>query len=186
MNDSGAPDALVTVIEPVLGTLGLDLYDAELTGAAGRARTLRVLVERAGGGPIDLDAITAATESISPALDADPDADRILRGAYTLEVSSPGLERPLRRLQHWRGVVGQLVSVKARVGETVERLRGTVTAVDDSGADLDIDGTPRRVEFADVTQARTVFEWGAAPKPGRSRRARRTRDNQRDNQKVRS
>jgi ribosome maturation factor RimP len=79
-------------------------------------------------------------------------------------VSSPGLERPLRRPEHWRGLDGEVVTVKARVGGTSERVRGTVVRVDDSGVDLDVDGARRRFEFADMTQARTVFEWGPAEK----------------------
>jgi ribosome maturation factor RimP len=176
MTESDAPDALTTAIEPVLATLGLDLYDVELAGAAGRARTLRVLVQRGDGSPVDLDAITAATESISPALDADRDADQMLGGAYTLEVSSPGLERPLRRADHWRGVIGERVSVKVRIDGTAERFRATVVSVEDESVVLDVDSVERRVELADVTQARTVFEWGPQDKPGRSRDVRRKRD----------
>lgn len=183
MTETATSDALSSVIAPVVTPLGLHLYDVELAGASGRARTLRVLVERTGGEPVDLDTITSATEAVSRVLDTHPDADRILRGSYTLEVSSPGLERPLRRPDHWRSVVGDVVSVKARSrgdGEgdgAVERFRGTVTGVDDDGAVLDVDGAERRVEFDDVTQARTVFEWGPAPKPGGRRK-------QRNEQKV--
>ena len=189
MTETTASDALSSVIAPVLAPLGLHLYDVELAGASGRARTLRVLVERADGAPVDLDVITAATEALSPVLDTDAGADRILRGAYTLEVSSPGLERPLRRPDHWRSVVGDVVSVKARTRAAgdgdgaVERFRGTVTGVDGHGAVLDVDGVERRVEFDDVTQARTVFEWGPAPKPG-GRRKRDQQRAQRNEQKV--
>ena len=188
MTEATTSDALSSVIAPVLAPLGLHLYDVELAGASGRARTLRVLVERADGAPVDLDVITSATEALSPVLDTDPGADRILRGAYTLEVSSPGLERPLRRPDHWRSVVGDLVSVKARSrgdGDgAVERFRGTVSGVDEHGAVLDVDGAERRVEFDDVTQARTVFEWGPAPKPGGRRKQRNEQRGARNEQKV--
>ena len=190
MTEATTSDALSSVIAPVLVPLGLHLYDVELAGASGRARTLRVLVERADAAPVDLDVITAATEALSSVLDTDPSADRMLRGAYTLEVSSPGLERPLRRPDHWRSVVGTLVSVKARSrgdGEgdgAVERFRGTVTGVDEHGAVLDVDGAERRVEFDDVTQARTVFEWGPAPKPGGRRKQRDEQRAARNEQKV--
>ncbi len=173
MSDDGAPDALARVVEPVLASLGLDLYDLELAGAAGRARTLRVLVDRADGAGVDLDSITKATEALSPALDADAAADRILRGAYTLEVSSPGLERPLRTPRHWQRVLGERVSVKVRIDGAAERFQGVVVAADDTSATIDVDGAQRRVELGDVTQARTVFEWGPQEKPGRSRAARR-------------
>jgi ribosome maturation factor RimP len=79
-------------------------------------------------------------------------------------VSSPGLERPLRRPDHWQKVRGDVVVVKTRVDGASERLRGVLTDVDDDGVELDVDGTSRRVAFTDVTQARTVFEWGPAEK----------------------
>jgi ribosome maturation factor RimP len=159
-----ASQALRTVVDPILERLGLLLYDLELTGTEGRTRTLRVLVQRGDGAPVDLDTITVATQALSPELDAHPEATRVLRGSYALEVSSPGLERPLRRPEHWRGLEGALVNVKTRVEVSTQRLRGTVVAVDDTGVELDTDGGRRRVEFADVTQARTVFEWGPAEK----------------------
>jgi ribosome maturation factor RimP len=178
MTESSAPDALLSVVDSVLASLGLDCYDVELAGAPGRARTLRVLVERTDRSPVDLESITAATEALSPALDGDREADRILHGAYTLEVSSPGLERPLRRPQHWRGVIGERVSVKARVDGRTERIQGVVVGVDDGSITLDVDSTQRRIDLDDVTQARTVFEWGPQQKPGRSREARRKREQQ--------
>jgi ribosome maturation factor RimP len=159
-----ASQALATVAAPVLERLGLRLYDVEIAGAPGKARTVRVLVQRSDGGPVDLDTITAATRDLSPAFDAEPDTARVLRDASTLEVSSPGLERPLRRPEHWRGLEGEVVSVKTRIDGVTQRLRGTVAGVDHTGVDLDVDGVRRRVEFVDVTQARTVFEWGSAEK----------------------
>jgi len=157
-------EVLTAVIAPVVEPLGLHLYDVELTGTRGRARTLRVLVRGADGAPVDLEAITSATRALSPALDDDPSAAALLRDPYTLEVSSPGLERPLRRPDHWQGLEGEVVSLKIRTDGATERLRGTVASVDDTGVELDVDGARRRVELADVTQARTVFEWGPAEK----------------------
>jgi ribosome maturation factor RimP len=159
-----ASQVLASVVAPVLEQLGLRCYDVELTGPPGRARTLRVLVERVDGAAVDLDAITDATRELSPVLDSDPGAARVLASAYTLEVSSPGLERPLRRPEHWRGLEGEVVSVKTRVEGAAQRLRGTVVRVDDAGVDLEVDGSECRVEFDAIIQARTVFEWGPAEK----------------------
>lgn len=170
---SEAPEALVAAIEPILGSLGLDLYDVELVGTAGKSRALRVLVDRPEGG-LGLDTITEATRAVSPELDRLADAGgpaaAVLRGQYTLEVSSPGLERPLRRPAHWRAAIGSTASVKATFrekgasGETLRR-HGVVLAVDDDGVDLEIDGDREHVAYADIVQARTVFEWGAQAKP---------------------
>jgi ribosome maturation factor RimP len=157
-------ERLVAVLAPPLTEIGLRLYDAEVVGT-GRARTLRVFVDRDGG--VDLDAVTAATEVLGPVLDHDAVVADALPGGYLLEVSSPGLERPLRTPDHFRGALGAAISLKVRAADgTSQRSRAVVVAVDDAGIDVEIDGETRRVEYSDVVQARTMFEWGPAPKPG--------------------
>lgn len=155
------PMILETVTD-VLDARGLELYDLEVTGA-GRARVVRVLVTAPGG--VDLDVIAAATEAVSPALDA-PEITRQLPGPYALEVSSPGLERPLRRPAHYQGAIGETVSVKLH---DAPRMRGVLTGVDDDGFTVSVpDRGGQHVKYDDVVQARTVFEWGeAAEKPRR-------------------
>jgi ribosome maturation factor RimP len=158
------PDRIAVAIEPVLAAIGLELFDVKLTGT-GRTRTLQVIVDREGG--IDLDTITAATERISPVLDADVG----LAGPYALEVSSPGLERPLRRPDHFRRAVGETVTVKSRnAGGEVERLRGRLLEADHDGIVVDTGEGAERVGYDDVVQARTVFEFGPAPKAGKSKK----------------
>jgi ribosome maturation factor RimP len=145
--------AIADAVEPVVTALGLSLYDVEVAGS-GRAKVVRVLVDRSGG--IDLDTVGAAAEAISPVLDGEHLA-RVLPGAYSLEVSSPGLERPLRRPEHFRGAVGSTVSVKLEG----RRLRGRLADADDDGIELALDnGATERIPYSDVAQARTVFEWG--------------------------
>lgn len=146
--------AIVEAVEPVVAALGLELYDVEITGS-GRATVVRVLVDREGG--IDLDAVGAAAEAISPALDTER-VTRALPGPYALEVSSPGLERPLRRPDHFRRAVGSTVSVKL----PGRRVRGALVDADDDGILLVLDdGAQERVLYSEVAGARTVFEWGA-------------------------
>src|SRR5207237_1491008 len=113
-------------------------------------------------GGVDLDAITATSERIQPALDA------LDLGSYALEVSSPGLERPLHRPEHFRRAVGETVSVKVRDADgEVRRLRGDLVSTDESGVTVAAAGTNsgEHVDFDQIIKARTVFEWGAAPKP---------------------
>jgi ribosome maturation factor RimP len=157
-------DAIAAAVEPVVSALGLELYDVETAGPA-RARTLRVAVTRPGG--VDLDAIAAASEALSPVLDSDAAVKRALPGPYTLEVTSPGLERRLRTPAHFRGAVGQTVSVKTRRDGTAERRRGVVVAADEAGVDVAFDTGEERLLYDAVIQARTVFEWGSPPKAGR-------------------
>ena len=152
-------ETIVAAIEPVLATLGLEVFDVQFTGS-GRAPTVRVIVDREGG--VDLDAITAASERIQPALDALDDL-----GPYALEVSSPGLERPLHRPEHFSRAVGETVSVKVRgADDEVRRLRGELVAADERGVTVDTDDTTggEHVDYDQIIKARTVFEWGAAPK----------------------
>jgi ribosome maturation factor RimP len=153
-------DRVAAVVAPEVAALGLDLYDVEHSGGS-----VRVLVDRPGG--VDLDAITAATRALSRALD---DADPI-DGRYTLEVSSPGLERPLRTAEHFRAAAErhETVSVKTKPGvEGDRRFVGTLAGVDDDGIEVALaGGEVRGVRYAEIEKARTVFEWGPAPRPGK-------------------
>ena len=132
------------------------------------------MVDREGG--VDLDAIADATQAVSPMLDSAP-LDAAITGPYALEVSSPGLERPLRTPAHFARAVGETVSVKSRAGDDhgSRRVRGVLTAADATGIELLLDdGATERVEIDAITQARTVFEWGneaTGTKPGTKPRA---------------
>ncbi len=151
------------LIEPLVTASGLELVDVE----HGRG-LLRVTLDREGG--IDLDAITAASERISDLLDVH---DPIPDGRYTLEVTSPGLERPLRTPAQFGRFVGTPVSVKTRPGvEGDRRLEGELSAADDEGIVV----AGRRLAYDDIERARTIFEWGSPPKPkpGRHRRSAHT------------
>ena len=148
------------LVTPLLGVHGLHLYDVEHTGA-----TLRVLVDRTGG--VDLDLLAQLTRELSAALDAaDP-----LPGRYTLEVSSPGLERPLRRPAHFSAAVGTKVRVKTRPGSEGERrVEGVLVTVDEDGVTIDASGEHRRLSHDEIERAHTVFDWQpAGPRPTPSR-----------------
>lgn len=156
-------DRVRALAEPVCVAEGVELVDVELAGGV-----LRVTVDREGG--LDLDVISALTRRISLLLDEDDPVP----GRYTLEVSSPGLERKLRTPTHFRSAVGRVVSVRTVAGTAAgRRLRGPLLVADDEGitigpdgADTDPDLPERRVRYDQVERARTVFEWGPAPKPG--------------------
>ncbi len=92
------------------------------------------------------------------------------RAPYALEVSSPGLERPLRRREHFVRAIGATVSVKHRIADgSVVRERGTLTAADAVQITVETDGAPQAITYDDIVQARTVFDWGPAPKPGKAK-----------------
>lgn len=152
-------NAVRAAAEPVLSSLGLELVDVEMVGS-GRARTLRLTVDREGG--IDLDTLAEANRPVVDALDA----VEALSGPYTLELSSPGLERPLRRPAEFRRFVGTTISVKSHdVVGGARRHRGLLAEADDDGIALEVDGEHRRFSYDAIASARTVFEWGPAPKP---------------------
>jgi ribosome maturation factor RimP len=148
----GTDDAVRRLVEPLLAARGLELFDVEV-----RNNVLRISVDKTAGGDLDLDTISQASEVISAALDEhDP-----IPGKYTLEVSSPGLERPLRTPVHFRRFVGTTVSVRTQPGvEGERRLQGTLEAADDDGITL----VGRRLAYSEIERARTVFEWGPTPK----------------------
>jgi ribosome maturation factor RimP len=157
-----AADRIRTLIEPLFEDSAVYLYDVEHAGGI-----LRVSIDRPGG--VDLDIIAGLTRDISHLLDEhDP-----LPGRYTLEVSSPGLERPLRTPEHFRQAVGSDVTVKLVAGtEGDRRISGALTAADDETItvrvevdDLD-EPVERTLRLDDIERARTTFAWGPAPKPG--------------------
>lgn len=154
------------LVEPVVADLGAFLYDLEFAGGV-----LRITVDRDGG--IDIDAIGAITRAVSRLLDEqDP-----IAGHYTLEVSSPGLERPLRTAEHFAGALGATVSIKTRAGvEGPRRVKGVLVAADAASATVALDdaepGATRVLALDDIDKARTTFEWGPSPKPGSAPRPR--------------
>jgi ribosome maturation factor RimP len=152
----GAAEKVRELVEPVVTAKGLDLFDVEHAGP-----TLRVLVDRPGG--VHLDLLAELTRVISALLDEhDP-----MPGRYTLEVSSPGLERTLRRPEHFRWAEGQKVTVKTTAEvEGDRRVQGVVAAADDDAVEIAVDGGERRrLAYHEIDKARTVFEWGPTPKP---------------------
>ena len=149
-------DQIRALVAPLLAADGFEVYDVEDAGAV-----LRVLVDRPGG--IDLEGVAVATRVVSDALD---EADA-LAGPTTLEVSSPGLERPLRTPAHFAGAVGSRVSVKTLPGtEGGRRFDGVLVEADEEGFTVEGDGGVRALAFDEVERVRTVFEWGGQPRPG--------------------
>jgi ribosome maturation factor RimP len=153
-----------TTLGPLLKTLGLDLYDVEFVSG-----TLNVVVNRAGG--VDLESLTKANRTISEWLDAnDP-----IAGRYTLDVSSPGLERRLRTATHFRSAVGEVVTLReVRGAEPTRRLEGTLLSADETTLTLEDRELGALVINLDaIERARTVFEWGAT-KPSSTKGAKTT------------
>jgi ribosome maturation factor RimP len=142
-------DRLVSELTPPLLEMGLDLEALDVT-PAGRRRLLRVAVDKDGG--VTMDDVADATREVSRLLD---ESDAMGEQSYTLEVTSPGTDRPLTLPRHWRRNQGRLVKVTRRDGGSVT---GRVTSCDDAAATLDVDGVPQTLDYADVAKAKVQVE----------------------------
>ncbi|HEU4911218.1 MAG TPA: ribosome maturation factor RimP [Actinomycetes bacterium] len=150
-------DALVGLLGPVVSDSGLDLEDVVVT-PAGKRRLVRVVVDQDGG--VGLDTVAQVSTAVSAALD---ESDAMGASPYVLEVTSPGVDRPLSLPRHWRRAVDRLVKATLADGSTVT---GRVLESDDDGVVLDLDGTPTRYAYADVTSARAQVEFNRRTAPG--------------------
>lgn len=147
-------DTVRRLVEPIVADLDVSLYDLDFAGG-----TLRITVEKPGG--IDLETIAELTRQVSRQLDLDDP----ISGRYTLEVSSPGLERNLRTAEHWRSAVGERVKIKTAPDHDGERrYDGVVTAADESSVTLQIDDRTAVVPLDAIERARTHFEWRSTPR----------------------
>ena len=153
------------LVAPIATDLDLDLYDVERRG-----KIVRITIDTPPGSEagISLDALSLATRLISRELDhEDP-----ITSAYTLEVTSPGLERPLRTARHFQREVGKDITVRL-AGHAVadgqdRRVDGKLIAADETTATiLRESGEEITIAIDGIDKARTVFEWGPKPKPGK-------------------
>lgn len=159
------PETVTELLGPVVATLGVELVDVEWSGS-----TLRVVVDAEDR--ITTEQLTQVNRLVSPILDQhDP-----IPGRYTLEVSSPGVERVLHRFEHYRRAIGEDVVVKMQPGIEPRRFKGTLRAATETTIELsvvEIDGVDlpsdemHEIVVDDVAKARTVFNWGPGPKPGK-------------------
>ncbi len=151
---------LLELLAPVVSGAGYDLEDVSVT-AAGRRSLIKVIVDADGG--IDMDAVAEVARLVSDSLDNDPQLDSgQFAGPYVLEVSSPGVDRPLTEPRHWRRAVGRLVSVPVTDDGTERQLTGRVVSADGEGVGLDVDGKGggrRTVGWASLGKGKVQVEF---------------------------
>ena len=154
----GAREALVGQLRPVVAEavrgLGFDLESLDVQ-VAGRRKLVKVVVDADDG--VELDLLSGASRAVSAALDSHDD---LLGGPYTLEVTSPGVDRPLTRPRHWRRARLRLVRIRPHDG--VE-YTGRVGACDDAGVELLVAGSLRRVEYRTMAKAMVEVEFRQPP-----------------------
>jgi ribosome maturation factor RimP len=151
-----AMSALRAAVADVLADAGVDLEDLTVS-AAGRRQVVRVVVDRDGG--VDLDLVADVSPRVSEVLDR-PELAEEVPGPFVLEVTSPGVDRPLTLPRHWRRARGRLVEIARADGTT---LTGRVVASDDVAATVDVDGALVEVAFAEVTRALVQVEFTRDP-----------------------
>jgi ribosome maturation factor RimP len=171
------PEQLAALLEPVVSAAGLELESVRV-GRAGSRRVLRVVVDGEDG--VDMDAVARVSRAVAAEVDG---RDAMGPGAYTLEVSSPGVDRPLTEPRHWRRAAGRLVRVNVKdfssrtagatspstngdratgknsaTGEVA--VEGRVIAARPDGVTLEIDGERRELGYADLGPGQVQVEFG--------------------------
>jgi len=176
-------ERIVGLLEPAVAAMGMDLEDVRIT-SAGRRRLLRIVVDADGG--VSLDDIALVSRELSAALDR---ASVMGETSYTLEVSSPGVDRPLTQPKHWRRAVGRMVTAPLRAqaggrpapsadpegrpaqtptlqpGSATDgpagstAVTGRVTGADSSGVRIDVDGASRVFGYAELGPGRIQIEF---------------------------
>jgi ribosome maturation factor RimP len=150
-------ERLRALLEPLVVSRGLDLEEIEVT-PVGRRRVLRVMVDSDAG--VLLDTCADLSREISDKLD---ETDAMGAGEYTLEVSSPGADRPLTRHRHYVRNTGRLI--KARLTDGGGELVARILVVDEDGLDLEVPGvkgrkpTARRLSFGEIDRAQVEIEF---------------------------
>lgn len=145
MSAAVSRDRVRDVLSPVVEAAGFDLEDVAVT-AAGRRHVVRIVVDRDGG--LDLDAVAEVARVVSAALD---ESDATGETPYTLEVTSPGVDRPLTQPRHWRRATGRLVKAAG--------VTGRVVAAGDDHVTLDVDGETREILYAELGAGKVQVEF---------------------------
>jgi ribosome maturation factor RimP len=142
--------ALTALVTPIVDQCGAQ-FEAVTIRNAGKRRLVRIVVDEVGG--LSLDRVAEISRAVSRALD---DSDVLGNSPYVLEVSSPGVGRPLTLPRHWAAALGRLVEVQFRDGRVVT---GRITASAEESAVLELDGTSVEVSYADVARAAVQVEF---------------------------
>lgn len=147
------------VVEPFLTAERLELDDLEMLGN-GKGLIVRVTVDGEG---VDIDRLADVSHGISRLLDSQTDLD----GQYQLEVTSPGLERKLKRPAHFIKSISREVVVKVDLDGARATLKGTLADADDSSITIEGEEGATIVPLDQIVTAKTVFRWEKTPKPGK-------------------
>lgn len=139
----------MTDLAALVSGCGVNLYDTEIANDNGRT-IFRVYITKNGG--VNLDDCEAVSRLLSPIYDVMPPVS----GDWVLEVSSPGIERKLSKIEHFKASVGELVKISLN---DKSELKGKVLSATDDKITVDIDGISNDIKFVDIKKAKTYIEW---------------------------
>lgn len=158
---------LTELAERIAGHKGLKIYDLELFGA-GRGKTLRIFIDRSGEEKVSLEDCSEFSKALSLVLDVED----LIDGAYNLEVSSPGIERDLKKPWHYQESVGKMVALSLfrPLGQIIpeieqqyasrKKLTGTITSFQEQQLGFEFEGKMLTVPLETVAKAHWVFDFG--------------------------
>ena len=158
MPKSGIEQQIIEALEPTAAERGIDVVDVEVVGAT-KAPCVRVRIDHAdeSAPTITLDEVTEETEWISAALDElDP-----IPSSFTLEVSSPGMARPLRKQRDFERFAGEAVQLSLTPGEGRRRYTGTLLGIEGGTIALEVDGERVELPYDDVRKCTIKPEFPA-------------------------
>lgn len=145
-------EALIRLLEPTVTGIGYELVELE-TGQSGHRPLVRVFIDRRDGEPVGLD----DCERVSHAVEAVLDAEDPIQSAYQLEVSSPGLDRPLRTPEHFQAHCGHEARIELKAPqEGRKRFRGLLKALEGDAVLIEVDGREWRLPLDGIHKARLV------------------------------
>ena len=145
MPKTGIEQQIIDALEARAAERGVDVVDVEVVGAT-KAPCVRVRIDRVDGEGISLDEVTAQNPWVSDAIEKlDP-----ISGSHTLEVSSPGMARPLRKERDFERFAGETVAVSLTPGEGRRRYTGTLLGIEGATVALEVDGERVELPFDDI------------------------------------
>ena len=149
-------DRVTALVEPIADDYAVEIVDLDYSGGV-----LKVVIDQPDG--LESGVLVEVTKAISRMIDAeDPIPSR-----FTLEVTSPGVERPLKTPAHYKRAVGETVAVKTNPDvEGDRRFEADLVDADDHGITVATEDGDRTVRYGEIRSARTTFDWGPTPKQG--------------------
>lgn len=150
---SRTAELIASALAPLLTAENIDLEALEIT-PAGKRRIIRVIIDSDGG--VTLDQVASVSKGVSVELDRLDESGELGQTPYVLEVSSPGVDRPLTLPRHWQRNISRLVKCSLVDGSSV---LGRIVSVDENAAEIEVDGVPQSIAYEDIKKAHIEIEF---------------------------